>query len=95
MSGCLPISMVGVMQAAEDGHGADWSVTLGWWPLGRDGRGDRLSDALVAPVVVDVGDVLREHAARVALVEDEQMVEACATDAAEKPLLDCVPRVAL
>ncbi len=66
------------MHAAQDGHDADWSVASRRWLLGRDGlcrdgRGDRLTDALVGPVVGDVGDVLREDAAQVALVEDEQV----------------------
>ena len=63
--------MIGVMQAAEDGHGADRSLASCRRPLGRDGLcrdggGDGLSDALVGSVVVDVGDVLFEHAAQVA-----------------------------
>jgi len=63
MLGCLPSPAIGVMQAAEDGHGADRSLASRRWPFGRDslcrdGRGNGLSDALVGSVVVDVGDVL-------------------------------------
>jgi len=65
MSGGLRSPAIGVVQAAKDGHGADWSLALRQWLLGRDslchdGGGDGLSDALVGSVVVDVGDVLAE-----------------------------------
>ncbi len=46
------------MQAAKDGHGADRSLASWRWPLGRNGGGDSLADALVGPVVVDGRGIL-------------------------------------
>ncbi len=49
---------------------------------------------MVELVIVDVRDVLRENAVQVTLVEDEQVDEVCALNAAETPLSECIPRVA-
>lgn len=81
-------------QATKDGLGADLSVSLQHRPLRPDGSGDGVSDPLGGLVIVDVRNVLRENAAQVALVEDEQVDEICALNAAEKPRSKCIPRVA-
>ncbi len=52
------------------------------FPVTRDGDG--LPYPLVRPSHIDVGAVRAKHAAQLALVQDEEMVEALAPDAAEE-----------
>ena len=80
--------LIRVVQAAQDGHRAYRPLAaLG---LRRQRLGQRLPETLVRPHAVEVGDVLAERAAQVALAEDEQVVKALAADAAEEALADGV-----
>jgi hypothetical protein len=49
-----------------------------------------LADTLVRPAGVEIGYVLRQHAPEVPLAEDEQVIDALASDAAEEALADGV-----
>jgi len=55
---CLHNAAVGVMQATEDGHGADRSLASRQRPPASNGCGDSLAAALVGLVVADVSGVL-------------------------------------
>ncbi len=55
-----------------------------------DGCGNALTNPLMGLVVVDVGDVLREDAAQVALVQVEQVAQAPAAYAVPELLMDCM-----
>lgn len=46
---------IGVMQATEGEHNADQSVTPQRWSFRRGGCRNGLFDALVGPVIVDIG----------------------------------------
>ena len=73
-----------MVQAAEDRDRAHRPLAD---PCGtRRRRGHRLAEALVRPRVVEVGDILAEHAREVALAEDEQVVQALTAHAAQEPL---------
>jgi transposase len=80
-------SSIIVMQAAQDREGNDWRCRMQRSQMSRRFR-DRLLNALVWPRRVKVCAVRPEHAAQLALVQDEQVVEARAPDAAEEPLAD-------
>ncbi len=49
-----------------------------------------LPDALMWSCPIKVCHIPIEHALELLLVEDEQVIEAFATNAAEKPFTDCV-----
>src|SRR5438874_1569454 len=77
-------ALVGMMEAAEDRHRTDRSQRIR--PLLRWRLRERLAAPLVRPRPVEVGGVLPEHAAEVALPQDEDVIEALAPDAAEEAL---------
>jgi len=68
-----------MVEAAEDRRGAYRPRAIP--PLRTSRHWHCLAEALVRPVPVEVGDILPEHAAKVALAEDEQVVDALAAHA--------------
>jgi len=76
-----------VVQAAQDREGHDRPCRMPPSQVSRHLR-DRLPKPLVWPRRVEVCAVRPEHAAQLTLVQDEQVVEARAPDAAEEPLAD-------
>src|SRR3982751_4136917 len=87
-------ALVGMVEAAQDRHRPDRSRRIRSHPRWR--LRERLIEALVRPRPVEVGDVLAEHAAQMALAEDEDMIEALAPHAAEEALAQRIhPRSAI
>jgi len=73
---------VTVVQAAEPGQGDDLGVTNGPG-LPWAARGRSLGEAEVRAIVLVVRDVLADQAQQMTVVEDDDMVEELATDAAD------------
>src|SRR5437660_9339546 len=79
----LRSALIRMVQAAEDRHRAYWSRSTHLFPGWR--LGCCLAEALVRPRPVEVGNVLAEHTGEVALAEDEQVVQALTSHAAQEP----------
>ncbi len=76
-----------MMETAEDGERHDLSSPGG---SRRRTDGHQLIDALVRARLVEVAAVFDEHREQVLLAENEEVVEALPSHAAEKPFDDCV-----
>ena len=80
---------VAVVEAAEPGQGDDLGVTEGPG-LPWAARGSGLGEAEVRTIVVVVRDVLADQAQKMTVVEDDDMVEELAPDAADPTFGDTV-----
>jgi len=77
-------ALVGMVEPAEDGHGAYRSRTANRLPRRR--CRERLLETLVRPRPVEVRDVFPEHAGQLPLAQDQDVVQALAADAAQEAL---------
>jgi hypothetical protein len=78
-----------VVEAAESGQGDDLGVTNGPG-LPWAARGCGLGEAEVGAVIMVIGDVVSQQAKQVAVVEDDDVVDELAADAADPPFGDAV-----
>jgi hypothetical protein len=78
-----------MVEAAESGQGDDLGFTNGPG-LARAARGCGFGEAEVGAVIMVIGDVVSQQAKQVAVVEDDDVVEKLAADAADPPFGDAV-----
>ena len=77
-----------MVETTHHGHGEDGRRVLPWIRRCLDGSWNRLLDPLMRPGVIVVVHVLSEHPAKMALVQDQEMIETLPADTAEEALTD-------
>ena len=77
-----------MVETAHHGHGEDGRRVLPWIWRCLDGSWNRVRDPLMRPGVIVGVHVRSEHPAKMALVQDQEMIETLPADTAEEALTD-------